>query len=33
MKTYREGGFENLCDYANNILHEFEVEVIGFIDG
>lgn len=28
MKTYRESGFEDLCDFANNILHEFEVEAV-----
>ena len=33
MKTYREGGFEDLCDYANNVLHEFEVEAIGIVEG
>ena len=32
MKTYREGGFEDLCDYANNVLYEFEVEAIGIVD-
>lgn len=32
MKNYREGGFEDLCDYANNVLHEFEVEAIGIVD-
>lgn len=32
MKTYHNISFEGLCDYANNILHEFEVEVMGFID-
>jgi hypothetical protein len=33
MKTYREGGFEDLCDYANNVLHDFEIEAMGIIDG
>lgn len=31
MKTYREGGFEDLCDYANNVLHDFEVEAMGIL--
>ena len=28
MKNYREGGFEDLCVYANNVLHEFEIETV-----
>ena len=32
MKNYREGGFEDLCDYTNNVLHEFEVEAMGILD-
>ena len=28
MKTYREGGFEDLCDYTNNVLHDFEIETV-----
>ena len=31
METYREGGFEDLCDYANNVLHDFEVEAMGIL--
>jgi len=33
MKTYHDTSFEGLCDYANNVLHDFEVEAIGIIDG
>ena len=31
MKTYHDLNFNNMCDYANNVLQEFEVEVIGII--
>ena len=31
MKTYREDSFEDLCDYANNVLHDFEVEAMGIL--
>ena len=32
IKTYREDSFEDLCDYANNVLHEFEVEALGILE-
>ena len=28
MKTYHDTIFEGLCDYANNVLHEFEIETV-----
>ena len=28
MKSYHDTSFEGLCDYANNVLHEFEVEAV-----
>jgi hypothetical protein len=33
MKTYHDLNFNNVCDYANNVLHEFEVEAIGIVNG
>lgn len=31
MKTYHDTSFEGLCDYANNVLHDFEVEAMGIL--
>ena len=32
MKTYHDTSFEGLCNYANNVLHDFEVEAMGILD-
>lgn len=33
MKSYHDTSFEGICDYANNVLQEFEVEAIGIVEG